>query len=259
MPELPDLQVFSRNLNKKLAGKKLRKLNVPVTKKLKTPVAGLKKALEGQKLQKVYREGKELHIRFKNDNVLGLHLMLHGDLSLFNGTNEKKHTILEMIFDDGTGLAVTDWQKMATPTLNPEPREAPDALAKEVNAKFLRSVMQKTRTSVKNLLLDQHTLRGIGNAYADEILWDAGISPFSICNKIPEKKIKELASSIKKVLLKAEKQIIKSKPDLITGEVRDFLQIHNSKKIKSPTGAEIKSKVLGSRKTYYTEEQELFS
>lgn len=259
MPELPDLQVFSRNLNKKLAGRKLKRLSVPVTKKLKTPVVRLKKSLEGQKVEKVFREGKELHIQFKNGNVLGLHLMLHGDLHLVEGATEKKHTILELSFDDGTGLVVTDWQKMATPTLNPEVKEAPDALAPEVDAQFLKEMMGKTRTTVKNFLLDQHIIRGIGNAYADEILWDAKISPFSICNKIPEKQIKTLTKAIKKVLLNAEKQIVKSHPDLITGEVRDFLQIHNSKKAKSPTGAVIQNKVLGSRKTYYTQEQQLYT
>jgi formamidopyrimidine-DNA glycosylase len=259
MPELPDLQVFSRNLHRKLSGKTLKKLLVPVTKKLKMPVSKFKKALEGQELKQVYREGKELHIEFNNGNVLGLHLMLHGDLHLFDGKNVQKNTILEMTFDDETGLALTDWQAMATPTLNPEPRDAPDALAREVNVNFLKQRMQKTRTSVKNLLLDQHIIRGIGNAYADEILWDAGISPFSVSNKIPEQKIKALAKSIKKVLNNAEKQIIKTHPDIISGEVRDFLQIHHSKKEKSPTGAAIQTKVLGSRKTYFTDEQELFN
>lgn len=259
MPELPDLQVFSRNLHKKLEGKKLKKLLLPVTNKIKAPVAEFKKAFEGQELQQVYREGKELRISFANGNVLGLHLMLHGDLHLFEDKNENKNTVLEMIFDDNTGLALTDWQKMATPTLNPEARETPDALSEDVNADFLKQRLQKTRTTVKNLLLDQHVIRGIGNAYADEILWHAGISPFSVCNKIPDEKIKVLAKSIKKVLKDAEKQIMKTHPDIISGEVRDFLQIHHSKKTKSPTGAAIQNKVSGSRKTYFTEEQELFT
>jgi formamidopyrimidine-DNA glycosylase len=258
MPELPDLQVFSRNLNKKLAGKMLKKLLVPVTKKLKSPVSELKKSLEGQELKEIYREGTELHMAFKNGNVLGLHLMLNGDLHLFEGKNENKNTIVEMLFEGDTGLALTDWQGMATPTLNPDPREAPDALAKEVHAEFLKQKMQKTRTTVKNLLLDQHIIRGIGNAYADEILWDARISPFSVCNKIPEAHIKSLAKSIKKILTNAEKQILKTHPDIISGEVRDFLQIHHSKKTESPTGVPIQTKVLGSRKTYFTDEQELF-
>ena len=259
MPELPDLQVFSRNIDKKIAAKKIRKVNVPVSSKLKVSVRTLREELEGQVVKKVYREGKELHVAFKNGTVLGLHLMLHGDLHFFSGRNENKNTIIEILFDDDSGIALTDWQKMATPTLNPEPREAPDALSKEVNAQFLKSILRKTRTSVKNVLLDQHIIRGIGNAYADEILWDAGISPFSVSNKIPDNKIKALAKSIKKVLVNAEKQILKSHPDIIKGEIRDFLLIHHSKKKESPTGATIYTKAVGSRKTYYTDEQELYN
>ena len=259
MPELPDLQVFSRNIHKKVAGKKIKRLNVLLNTRIKASVRKLKKELEGQVVKSVYREGKELHIACKNGSVLGLHLMLHGDIHLFAGKNENKNTIIEMIFDDDTGLALTDWQKMATPTLNPQPRDAPDALSKPVNSKFLQSELKKTRTSVKNVLLDQNIIRGIGNAYADEILWDAGISPFSESNKIPVDKIKALAKSIKKVLTNAEKQILKSHPDIIKGEVRDFLLIHHSKKTNSPTGATIRSKVSGSRRTYYTDEQVLFT
>ena len=255
MPELPDLQVFSRNLHKKLAGKKLNKLSIPVTKRIKVSVAGFKKALLGQVISMVYREGKELHIAFKNGNVLGLHLMLHGDLHFLEGNNQEKHTIIELRFDDGTGLALTDWQKMATPTLNPETREAPDALSKSITVDFLQEQLQKTRSTVKSLLLDQHIIRGIGNAYADEILWDARISPFSVSNKIPRDKVKTLGRSIKKVLNQAENQILKKHPEIISGEIRDFLQIHHSKKTESPTGAVILNKVSGSRKTYYTEEQ----
>jgi len=259
MPELPDLEVFSRNLTKRITGKKVEQVNVPVASRLNVSVKELKKNLEKQKLTKVYRVGKELHFDFDNGNTLGLHLMLKGDLHLFENKNEHKHTILELIFEDGFGLALTDWQKKATPTLNPETKEAPDAMAKEVNANFLKEQLSKTRTTIKNLLLDQHIIRGIGNAYADEILWDAGISPFSASNKIPPEKIKALAKSIKSVLQNAEKQILKSHPDIISGEVRDFLKIHNAKKKESPSGAPILQKMVNARKTYYTEEQELFS
>lgn len=257
MPELPDLQVFSYNLNKKLAGKTLKKVTIVNDKKSKSSASAFKKALEKRKLKKIERVGKELHFKFDNDAVLGLHMMLRGQLHLFEGKNDQKYTIIELLFDDDTGLAMADYQGQATPTLNPEDRDAPDALSDDVNYKFLKEQLQ-SKAAIKNILLDQHVIRGIGNAYADEILWDAGISPFSIANKIPDNKIKALAKSIKSVLKNAEKQIRKSDPDIISGEVRDFLDIHNSKKKESPTGGAIKHATVGSRKTYYTEEQELF-
>jgi len=254
MPELPDLQVFSRNLNKALSGKTIKKVSIVNVKKLKVSPTELQKNLENQQLTKVERVGKELHFQFANGSVLGLHLMLNGELFLFETTNDRKNTIIELIFDDETGLAMTDYQGMATPTLNPEDRNAADALSGEVNFKFLKERLQK-KSSIKSILLDQHIIRGIGNAYADEILWDAGISPFSVSNKIPDEKIKALAKSIKQVLQDAEKHILSTHPDIIKGEVRDFLKIHNARKKQSPTGAEIYNRIVSSRKTYYTDEQ----
>src|SRR5438270_2353542 len=108
MPELPDLNAFARNLGKKLRGKKLDRLLVKNKRKLKTPVSKLKKSFEGASIKKISRKGKELHFEFSNGNVLSLHLMLHGKLNLFKNKNEEKYTILELHFDDGTGLALTD-------------------------------------------------------------------------------------------------------------------------------------------------------
>lgn len=257
MPELPDLEVFSSNLTKKLCGKKLKKLEISYTKKIKTPVKKFRQALEGQKLVRVYRDGKELRFVFTNDNILGLHLMLHGNLYLFEKAHEKKYPIIELYFSDHTGLVMTDFQGQAAPTLNPPEKPGVDALSKEVNFKFLKTLMSKSRSSIKKLLMDQKHIRGIGNAYADEILWDARISPFSVSNKIPDPAIKKLLQSIRKVLAAAQKKIIQLNPDIITGEERSFMKIHNRKKTHSPTGGKILVDA-GTRKTYYTSEQELF-
>lgn len=257
MPELPDLENFSGNLNIALAGKRVTKLSVFNKQKLKVTEDVLKKNIEKQTLQKVERVGKELHFQFSNSNVLALHLMLHGELYIFNGANNQKHKIIELHFEDDTLLVMADYQGLATPTLNPAQSNAPDALSKQVDTAFLQQALQR-RTNIKNILLDQHVIRGIGNAYADEILWDAGISPFSIANKVPHDKIKALATSIKTVLNDAIKHLHKTHAEIIKGEVRDFLKIHNAKKDKSPTGATIQQKTIGGRKTYYTDEQALF-
>jgi formamidopyrimidine-DNA glycosylase len=258
MPELPDLNVFASNLDKKLAGKKVEKIEVKNKSKLKVSVSELKKEIEGSKLKKVYREGKELHFEFSNGTILGLHLMLHGSLHFFEGENEKKNTIIELYFDKDTGLALTDYQGAANATLNPVIKDSPDALSEKVDYKFLKEKLSKKRTNIKTFLLDQNSIRGIGNAYADEILWEGRISPLSVCNKIPDDKIKALAKDIKSVLKDAEKQIRKINPDIISGEERSFLKIHNSKKKESPTGEKIHNKMVNSRITYYTNEQELY-
>lgn len=99
MPELPDLTGFAINLNKYLAGKKLEEIDVKNRSKLKISLPELRKEIEGSKLKEVYREGKELHFSFSNGNVLGMHLMLRGELDLFEKKNEKKSTIVEMHFE----------------------------------------------------------------------------------------------------------------------------------------------------------------
>ena len=256
MPELPDLQVFSRNLTKALKGKKLEKIEVKIAQKLNVTEIELSDALVGETLINVTRVGKELHLEFENKHVLGLHLMLHGQLFIFNKTNGQKFTIIELLFDDGTGLTLTDFQKAATPTLNPADNDTPDALDFEEN--YLASKLGATKTPVKTVLMDQKVLRGIGNAYADEILYDAKLSPFSPSNKIPVDKIKQLTKSIKTVLEDAEKHILKAHPDIISGEYREFLQVHLPKKKETPKGETIHQKPVGSRKTYYTDSQELF-
>ena len=254
MPELPDLQIFSRNLQQKLAGLKVKEITAPVTRKINVSVDALKKALLGQTLTTVKREGKTLHFIFDNDHVLQLHLMLNGELVL--GEEPVKHTIIAISFSDGITLSLTDFRSMANATLDPEPSDAPDAL--EVDTKFFEDLLSTKRTAIKNILLDQKLVRGIGNAYADEILWHARISPFSRADQIPKANIKDLSKAVSTVLKDAEKQLLKSNPDIISGEVRDFLKIHGAKIKESPTGAPVLMKKTGSRKTYYTEEQALF-
>lgn len=255
MPELPDLEVFAHNLDKQLTGKTLKWLNVN-SRKAKVSADEMQQALHGHKLKKVYRSGKELYFDF-GKHTLALHLMLHGQLHLFKTHNENKYTVLDMNFEDGEGLALTDFQGAATPTLDPPETDVPDALDKTVNAKWFMEKLSKKRSAIKTILLDQKFIRGIGNAYADEILYDAGISPFSVANKIPEEKVKDLAKSVHSVLTEAQKQIIKAKPDIISGEFRDFLLVHHTRKKETPKGEKILVKD-GSRKTYYTEAQELF-
>jgi len=256
MPELPDLQVFSLNLTKALKGKSLKKITVGNTRKLNVTEKELKHRLENEKLVKVERAGKELHFDFENGHVLGLHLMLHGQLTLAKDDRDEKNLIVSLLFDDEQTLSLSDFQGAATPTLDPKPNGVPDAL--DVTPDYLCQKFAKTRTPVKTVLMDQKIIRGIGNAYADEILWNARISPFSPANKIPAEKVSVLTKSVKKVLEDAEKQILKEYPDIISGEYRDFMEVHNSRKKNTATGAAIKQELISSRKTYFTDEQERF-
>jgi formamidopyrimidine-DNA glycosylase len=255
MPELPDLEIFAANLEKRFKNKTLDKLVVVVAKKLNATERELQEALIGRKLQSVLREGKTLQLHFSGDQVLGLHLMLHGAIRLLEEGQEVKFKIIEFQFKEGQGFALTDFQKQATPTLNPEVSEVPDALSKEFNITYFKALLARKKTSIKQVLMDQKLIRGIGNTYADEILYDARISPFSIANAIPEIKVKDLYQSIEAVLRKEIMQLTRAIPDSFDTEVKDFLKVHNPSIKQSPTGHEIKVSKNGGRTTYYTIEQ----
>lgn len=257
MPELPDLEVFSKNLTKLLKGKKIASVKVPVSQKLNVTKAELIRSLEKSSIIKVERDGKELFFHFSNEHVLGIRLMLKGKLIIAETDEGIKHTILSFEFTDHTILAVTDHQGLVIPTLDPQPKEAPDALSKEFTAEYLQEKCMKKRSPIKTIIMDQNIVRGIGNAYADEILWAAKISPFSLVNKLSASDFSELVSQAKAVMKDAVKQISKEQPGIIGGEYRDFLAIHNAQKTKSPTGAKIIKTEMKGRPTYYTEEQVL--
>ncbi|HJW16674.1 MAG TPA: DNA-formamidopyrimidine glycosylase family protein [Flavisolibacter sp.] len=257
MPELPDIEVFTRNLKKLFGGKTLSKIKIVHNKNIKDSQKALSAALEGQKLKDIYRSGKEMRFLFSNGRILGLHLMLTGDLVPFGDSNERKSTKVEFYFRDGNNLALTDRFKAAFVKLDPEDKEGIDALDPKMNYRYLKKALNR-KAAIKNVLLDQNVIRGIGNAYSDEILWQTGISPFSKADAIPDEKINELAKTIKKVLKKATIQIYKTHPGIIHGEIRDFLDIHTKKKDKSPTGAKIKMAERGMLNTFYTDEQVLY-
>lgn len=256
MPEIPDLNIFSSNLAERLAGKTLSSIHIPVTRQLKVPETLILEALQGQALTAITRIGKELHFLFGNGHVLSIHLMLHGTMYWYENENTNRFTIAELLFADGTGLAITDWQKAVILTLDPKPNGAPDAM--DLPAGYLKSALSKLSKPVKTVLTDGKTVQGIGNAYVDEILYAAKISPFSKANKIPEANIEILTQAIKDVLTDAESHIRKNFPDTITEKERDFLQVHRPKQTLTLNGEPILKAELDKRKTYYVETQQLF-
>ena len=116
-----------------------------------------------------------------------------------------------------------------TVRVNPIPSSVPDAL--DVDETYLRrKIAERSRVRAKPFLMDQAIIRGIGNAYADEILWQARISPKSTVGRIPDHVIDDFLMSIRSVLTEAIEEIKRQSPEAISGEVRDFLRVHNSKR-----------------------------
>lgn len=256
MPELPDLQVFSKNLTKMIKGQVLKSAVIHNKQKIKVSEKDLRN-FEGKKLIKVYREGKKLFFDFGKDAILSVHLMLHGNL-VYSEEQNPKYALVSLRFENGKTLAITDFQKMASIELNPDVSEAIDALSSKLTPEALTGILQHSKAKIKTLLMDQKLIGGIGNAYADEILYAAGISPLSIANKIPESQIAHLAKAFSQVLEDAEQQILKQYPEIISGEVRDFMKVHNKKLKVDEHGKEILQTEVGGRTTYYTEDQKVF-
>lgn len=257
MPEIPDLEVFSRHLNKMLAGKKLKLVKVSPDAKLNVSKTKLTDAITGRSLKKIYREGKELRFVFSGNIILGFHLMLHGRFDWKGDLKGKLKPLLVMDFGKDKVLTLSDFHKQARALLNPEETDVPDVLSSKVNTAFWKKHLH-SHTAVKKIITDQHIVRGLGNAYSDEILWNAKISPFSYGDKIPSDAVTRLSRSIKSTLNKATNYLLKHNEDPIGAVKRDFLQVHNSGKKTSPTGAVIHSKSSGGSKTYFTDEQQLY-
>lgn len=257
MAELPDLTVFARILTRRFAGKKLIKLEITESRKLNVPAETLRKALQGSDLIKVEREGKTLHFCFSDGQILGFHLMLRGELIDLEKGVIPRFQIIGFHFESGEGFAVIDMQKQATPTLQPPSVKVPDALSLE--GSYFKALLAKKKTLIKTLLMDQKAMRGIGNSYADEILYHAGISPFSTASLIPEKKVNQLYESIRVVLTKAIDDIEEANGDELKGELRDFMTVHSPDLKKTAKGEEIKTEKMGGRTSYYTESQELYN
>ena len=142
MPELPDVEIFCRNLDREFSGQRVVKIKVVNGKKLQDSATALSKAVKGKVLKKVYRSGKEMRFLFHDGTLLGLHLMLTGDIFIFDKKNEHHSTIVELYFDSGKGLALTDRMKNANIRLSPIDKAGIDALSPKLNLAYLKKSIE---------------------------------------------------------------------------------------------------------------------
>lgn len=258
MPELPDLTVFAENLSKQVVREKVVKVVWHERGRLNVGADELSGALVGSSISEVERSGKETLFKMNNGNRLFVHLMLQGKFVLAPRQKTASFPIMTLAFEDGKTLTVQDPKAMVMISLNPSrDHEAPDAL--ELNPELLKRLIGvKPRMLAKAFLIDQKIVRGIGNAYADEILWKAAISPRSVMGTLPEEAIDELVRAVHSVLNSAIEQLRRDHPAIIAGEIRDFLAVHNPSRKVSPTGHPIQVETISSKKTYFTDEQVLY-
>lgn len=261
MPELPDLQVFAKNLKSKITNKKIVSVEVLNKSKLNTDADIVESELLETRIVDIVRKGKELFFQLENNNVFSVHLMLNGKFHIcdLSEISNIKYKIISIGFEDEQALVVSDFQELCKVNFNPTITDVPDALGESFTFKYLLDTVKNNgRKNIKAFLINQNIIKGIGNAYADEILWKANISPESVAGKIPEEKLKDLYDAILYILEDAIVNIEKISPDIISGEERSFLKVHNSKKRYTDEGEKILIKKIASKTTYYVEKQQLF-
>jgi formamidopyrimidine-DNA glycosylase len=257
MPELPDLEVYCRNLKPRVCGQEITSVTFHREKRLNVTPEVLANALKGSKLDQVQRDGKEVWFTFSNGRVLSVHLMLKGQFAVVPDDSEVKYKVLTLGLGQEGCLVVFDSLGWTTLTLDPQPSSVPDAISEAVTFDYLKRRLKGSgSTNMKLFLTEQDSLRGIGNAYSDEILWHCRIAPESRCDRLPDEAIRALAASLRSVLTDAVEQIEALKPGIMGGEVRDHLKVYNKK--LCPNGLTIQCKDLGQRKTYFTSEQKRY-
>ena len=260
MPELPDLQVFSKNLMKRTAHRKIVSADVFWISRFNVDGETVRTKLLETEITDIVRNGKELYFQLENSEIFSVHLMLSGRFHIC--APEEVSGIPGKILCIGFGeeaLVISDIQGMCKVTFNPAPTNTPDALGESFTFAYLQNAVRRNqRKNIKAFLIDQSIVKGIGNAYADEILWKANLSPKSTAGKIPEDRLAALHAAISDVLKDAVENIERISPDIINGEERSFLRVHNSRKKYTDEGDRILVEKIAAKTTYYTERQLLF-
>ena len=261
MPELPDLEVFKENIFSKLTSKRLVGVDVHNHQKVTTPRSILETALNGRTLTAIDRFGKELLFDFADDKIIAAHLMLSGKISIISDPSVAagiRFKIFSMCFEN-EALVFSDMGGLCTIKYNPVRDGVPDAFGADFTLEYFRNIARKKAAmNIKAFLIDQKIVKGIGNAYADEILWYARVSPYSKVGKIPDEVLARVHEAIDIVLKNAVVSIKAIAPDIISGEERSFLQVHTKSKKRTETGFPIRIERIASKITYFTEEQILY-
>lgn len=231
MPELPEVQTIVNDLKKKIIGRKIAGVWFDAPKLIKKPKPKeLEKQIKGLKIVDIKRRGKNILIYLTNDYLLLIHQKLTGHLlygkwkiingkikSLIKGKLEEKvnnyvHFIIYL--DNGWQIGLSDLRKFAKIIFGEkkEIENLPDLtnlgsepLDNSFNViKFIKLIRLQKR-KIKQVLMDQNVIAGIGNIYADEILWQAKAHPFKQANKLSEEELKKIFSAMKQILKKAVK------------------------------------------------------
>jgi formamidopyrimidine-DNA glycosylase len=227
MPELPEVEAFARVLRAFVEGRTIRQCRVihaiavrPSSGRgAKQAAAAMERHMRGRKVHTVERRGKYLILRLDNGCVV-MHFRLDGQLLWFDSGETAGHVDVAFEFQHGT-LGFVDQRHFGRAQWAASPESIPgiaamgvDPLSGGFTAVRFRELLAKSRRPLKQFLLDQDKVAGIGNIYSNEAMWRARIDPRRPANRLNATEVKRLHNAIVDVLRRALECCLHPAPDL---------------------------------------------
>jgi formamidopyrimidine-DNA glycosylase len=217
MPELPEVETVRRGLEPAMTGRTITKISLH-REGLRVPFpANLAKIVAGRPVNKLTRRAKYLlvHIGGGVEDILIIHLGMSGQLTIapdIASYKTRKHDHMIITLDSGAGVVFNDARRfgmvMLSPAISIEGHVAfhgmgPEPLPEDFTGKILQDRLSRKSTPIKVALLDQRVVAGVGNIYASEALFEAGVSPLRKSSTLKPAEADRLAQAIRSVMMRA--------------------------------------------------------
>lgn len=226
MPELPEVETTRRGIAPHIEGQKVSEVIIR-NPRLRWPVPeNLNRVLKGQTLSSVERRAKYLLLETSTGTTL-IHLGMSGSLRVLKeNTPPAKHDHADIVFANGVRLRYTDPRRFGAILWTDEPiwehsllqKLGPEPLSEAFTPQHLYLQSRGKSQPVKTFIMDNHVVVGVGNIYANEALFKAGIRPDRPCGKISKARYERLTESIKETLAKAIEQGGTTLKDFVGGD-----------------------------------------
>lgn len=268
MPELPEIETIKSVIEPQIKGLTIENITVNRPEIISHPTADVFcKAIAGQNISSMARRGKFLIIHLKNESRIILHLRMTGCLLVTPPDYPmEKHTHIIMQLSNGMELRFSDtrrfgrfWliQRGEEDTYSGIGKLGLEPLSAECNAEYLQGKFAKRKKTIKECLLDQSVIAGIGNIYSDEILFGARISPNRPASSLTAEEWQRLAAEIPKCLSYFIEKNRITQEDYLQTKGQDyrntpFLQVYGHGGEPCPVCGEILCRsVIGGRSSVY--------
>ena len=210
MPEMPEVETVRRTLLPLIKGKTIKEVTVWYPKIITGDAKEFKQQLVGKKITTIDRYAKYLLIRLSGNLTVVSHLRMEGKYRLVKiNTKKDKHDHVQIVFSDNSALRYNDVRKFGRMQLiktgTEKEKTGISKLGAEPNSaaftiSYLQNGLARKKKNIKNTLLDQSVVAGLGNIYVDEVLWETKIHPLSQANAIPAEKVAQLHDNINSLI-----------------------------------------------------------